>query len=284
MTDNTPQSPQQPPQQAPQGYPTQQPPYGQQHPVAAPGSFSTPPGNGGQRNVLGIVALIVAGLGFLFACIPGALIIGWILLPIGFILGLVALFLKDKKKWQALTAVIVAVVGTIVGVIVFFAVVATSFNNAFNESDTTIGSEPSTSQEAEEPAAEEPAAAEGTRENPVPFGTPISNDEWDVTLTGFNPDANADVAGANQFNQAPEAGQVYVIVDATATYNGSGEGTSGLVQIDYVAANNTVVSTWDSVVVGIDPTFGQANLLAGGTDTGKLVFLVPAPVDVVDRS
>src|SRR6478752_7679108 len=35
-----------------------------------------------QRNVLGIVALAVAVVGFIFACLPGALIIGWVLLPI----------------------------------------------------------------------------------------------------------------------------------------------------------------------------------------------------------
>ena len=288
MTDNT-QYPQQPPSYPPQqqGYPPQQPQPGYTQPVyppagtPAPGSFSSPPGGGGQRNILGIIALIVAGLGFVFACIPGALIIGWILLPIGFILGLVAVFLRDKKKWQAITAIIVAIVGTIVGFIVFFAVVAVSFNDAFNDGGTSIGSESSTVEESEAPA-EEATAAEGTLENPVPFGTPISNDDWDVTLTAFTPDANSAVAEGNQFNQAPEAGQVYVIVEVSATYKGTGEGTTSLVQVDYVD-DATVVSSWDSLVVGVEPRFGQASLLNGGTDAGKLVFLVPAPADGLIR-
>ncbi|MFF1875766.1 DUF2510 domain-containing protein [Kitasatospora herbaricolor] len=44
------------------------------------------PATAPQRNVLGIVALAVAVLGFIFAAIPGALIVGWVLLPIAFIL------------------------------------------------------------------------------------------------------------------------------------------------------------------------------------------------------
>ena len=73
-------------------------------------------------NVLGLIALITAALGFIFACIPGALIVGWILLPIAFVLALVSLFLKDKPKWMGITALILSIVGTIVGFAVFFSV------------------------------------------------------------------------------------------------------------------------------------------------------------------
>ena len=38
------------------------------------------------RNGLGIAAFVIAIVGFVFACIPGALIVGWVLLPIAFIL------------------------------------------------------------------------------------------------------------------------------------------------------------------------------------------------------
>ena len=91
-----------------------------------------------QPNVLGLIALITAVIGFIFSCIPGALIIGWILLPIGFILALVALFMKDKVKWTAVTALIVSIVGTIVAVAVFFAVVQSSFSNAFGSGETKV--------------------------------------------------------------------------------------------------------------------------------------------------
>lgn len=66
----------------------------------APGTATAPKK---QKNTLGLVALIVAVVGFIFACIPGALIIGWVLLPIAFILAIVALVLKGKSKTFALT-------------------------------------------------------------------------------------------------------------------------------------------------------------------------------------
>lgn len=232
-------------------------------PVAAPAR---------RRNVLGIIALAVAALGFVFACIPGFLIMGWVLLPVGFILGIVAVCLSGRTKWQGLTAIIVAVVGTIVGIIVFVAVVAVSVGEAVGSAgEVEVGA--STSEVAE--PAEAAAAEQGTRENPLALATPISNDEWDVTLTAIDTNAGAAVAAAWEYNDAAPAGQRYVIVDATATYKGADEGTSMMVEIDYVAADGTIVSSWDNMVIGVDPQFGQANLYAGASDTGKLVFLVP---------
>lgn len=84
-----------------------------------------------EKNQLGLIAFIASIVGFVFACMPGALIVGWILLPIAFILGLVSLFLAGRKKWAGIVAVIISVVGTIVGVLVFLFVVADSFQKAF---------------------------------------------------------------------------------------------------------------------------------------------------------
>lgn len=114
-----------------------------------------------QRNVLGLIALGVSAVGFIFACIPGALIVGWVLLPIGFILGLVGLFVKGKK-WAPLTAIIVSVVGTIVAVVVFMSVVATAFDESFGGSESTV-TQPDESTEPEPAASaaeEEPEAAD----------------------------------------------------------------------------------------------------------------------------
>ena len=88
--------------------------------------------------MVGLIALITAVLGFIFACVPGALIVGWVLLPIAFILALVSLFVKDKPKGMGIAALIVSVVGTIVGFVVFFAVVGSSVDNAFGSGDTTV--------------------------------------------------------------------------------------------------------------------------------------------------
>lgn len=240
-----------------------------------------------QANVMGLIALGLAVLGFIFACVPGALVVGWVLLPIAFVLGIIAVFLKGRAKWPAIAAIIVSIVGTIIGVVVFFAVVATAFDNSFGSMGDTSVSDPGTQSDtgagADTGATDSGGAEVGTRENPAPFGNVVESRDWTVTLTGFNGDATADVMAANQFNTEPTEGQTWVMLEASATYKGEGEGTSFLVEIDYVAPDGTVISSWDSAAAGIEPRFGQANLYAGATDAGKLAFLVPAPADGLIR-
>src|SRR5690625_1251453 len=76
-----------------------------------------------QKNGIGLAALIVAIVGFLFACIPGALIIGWVLLPVAFILSIVGLTRSGRKKGTSIAAMVISVIGTIVGFVVFATVV-----------------------------------------------------------------------------------------------------------------------------------------------------------------
>ena len=85
------------------------------------------------RNVLALVALIVSIVGFIAACIPGVFVLGWILLPIAFILSIVSLFMKGSGKGLGIAGLIVSIVGTIVAFIVFFAVVAVAVNGAFSD-------------------------------------------------------------------------------------------------------------------------------------------------------
>jgi hypothetical protein len=88
-----------------------------------------------QSNTVGLVALILSIIGFVFACIPGALIVGWVLLPAAFILSIVGLCLSGKSKGTSIAAVIISIIGVVVGFVVFFAVVGNAFHDAFSTSD-----------------------------------------------------------------------------------------------------------------------------------------------------
>ncbi len=79
----------------------------------------------------------MAVVGLIFACIPGAFLIGWILLPVSFVLGIVGVALSGKKKGTSIAAIIVAVIGTIVGIIVFLAVISSAVDDAFSDDDLT---------------------------------------------------------------------------------------------------------------------------------------------------
>ena len=111
-------------------YPPPPPPAGAQAPAK-------------RNNIVGLIALIASIIGFVFACIPGALIVGWVLLPIAFVLGIVGLFLSGKAKGTSIAAIIVSIIGTVVGVVVFFTVASDAFKDAFNKPDLWSWSCPS---------------------------------------------------------------------------------------------------------------------------------------------
>lgn len=270
---NGPQAPQQPGYAPPAGY----------DPAA---QFSGGAPKKGGKNVLGLIAMILAILGFVLACIPGVLILGWILLPISFILGIVAVFLKGTK-WQAITAIIVSVVGTVVAAVVFFAVIATSFNDAFSSGETTVGesSDSQSSSSADEQADEQADAEVGTRENPAALGSEITSDEWKVTInsvTSGTPAADA-VAAANQFNEPADAGTEFIVINYTVTYIGDdADGQMpAFVGVEYVTGAGATVDPTDKFVVAPDAIDSLSTLYNGGTATGNTALQVPSPVDGV---
>ncbi|MFF2245911.1 hypothetical protein ACFVTM_17220 [Arthrobacter sp. NPDC058130] len=229
-------------------------------------------------NVLGLIALITAALGFIFACVPGALIVGWVLLPIAFVLALVSLFLKDKAKWMGITALIVSIVGTIVGFAVFFSVVASSVDNAFGSGDTKVV-QPSSNAGATGGAADaKPAAKAGTRENPYPIGSVIESKDWRVVINSVTLAATDAVVAANQFNKPPTAGSEYILVNYSATYIGDDANGQmpAFVSIDYVTADGKTVNDLDNHAVAPKPIDSVSTLYKNATATGNEAIEVPA--------
>ncbi|MGO2521763.1 MAG: hypothetical protein ACTH8F_16715 [Microbacterium sp.] len=254
------------------------PAYGQLPPPMPPVDSQAPAPTPKKTNVLALIALIVAAVGFIFACIPGALIVGWILLPIAFVLSIVSLFLKGDRKWMGVVGLILSVVGTIVGFVVFFAVMAGAASQAFDEefggSDTTV------TQPADDEAAvadeEEPAdaAEQGTRENPYPLASQISTDDWTVVVNSHTADGAAAVADGNMFNDPAPAGSHYEIVNYTVTYTGDESGLAAEVGVDFVTSAGNVVNSYDAMVMLADG-FGLDELYNGASATGSVAFLVP---------
>lgn len=120
----------QPPQMPPGWYPAQHAQGQLRYWDGARWLESSPEAAVRSKNPLGIVALVIAIVGAVFACVPGALIVGWVLLPTAFVLGIVAVALPRRPRGAAIASIIVAVVGTVVGFVVFLAVVGSAFSNA----------------------------------------------------------------------------------------------------------------------------------------------------------
>lgn len=245
-------------------------------PPAQPGPIAP------KRNTLALVALIIAIVGFVFACMPGALIVGWILLPIAFILSIVALTQKGKKG-KAVLALILSIVGTIVGVVVFMAVVSKAANDAFGGTETSVTTDvkaPLAGTDDEKKAEEvakaddaKSAAEAGTRDNPAPIGSTITGKEWTVVVNSHNAAAN-DIVAASPYNDEAPAGFHYEIVNSTVTYTGDDKGISQEVGVAMVTSAGNVVNSFDKMVF-LEDSFGIDELYNGASATGSHAFLVP---------
>ncbi|HPZ35227.1 MAG TPA: DUF4190 domain-containing protein [Microbacteriaceae bacterium] len=228
---------------------------------------------------LAIAALVVGIIAFLTGLVP---VVGIVLGAVGLVLGIIAL-VKKQPKGLALTGTILAAVALVVSLVA--TIVAGAFTSAVvetvNEQTSVTSETPGQDSTAEEDA--EKASAEGTRENPLPLGSLISSKDWDVVLNSVNLEANADVAAANMFNEAPADGYQYAVANVSVTYKGEGSSYPAFVSIDYVTATGEVISTWDSLAVAPEPTFGGGELYAGGSATGNLAFAIPVSADGVLR-
>lgn len=275
-----------PPSNKPQQAPTQ---HGQPSLDPSGGHGSTqmaPPSRTHEKrqNVVGLIALITAIIGFIFACIPGALIVGWILLPIAFVLGLVSLFFKNKSKWMGITALTLSIVGTIVGVLVFMVVVSNAIDETLGGGDTSVSAPPEnpTAEANQGPAnrAERDTGSEesGTRGNPYPVGSIIENGDWRVVVNSVTPAATDSVLSENDFNEPPAEGSEYMLVNYSTTYIGNNEDGEmpAMVSVEYVTADGTTVNSYDSTVLAPDPIDTTSTLYKDGTITGNVVFEVPS--------
>ncbi|WP_120004172.1 DUF4352 domain-containing protein [Nesterenkonia muleiensis] len=247
------------------------------------------------RNVVGIIALITAVVGAIFAGVPGALIIGWVLLPIAFILSLVSLFLKGRKRGNGIAALIITVVGSIIGVIVFFTVVADAFDEALSDETTaSVPSEEGTADEDDqdgesgeeretaaddEDAGDASAADEelGSRANPYPLGTEVSSSDWSVTINSVDLDATDEVLAENQFNEEPEEGHHYMLVNVTAEYTGDdAQGATPMLSIAYVSPQGNTYNSYDKSAVEPDSFDSLTTLYEAASVTGNIAIHVPS--------
>lgn len=274
-----PAQPQQPYDQQPgqQPYGQQQPypqqPYGS--PYGAPGQYQHPAQPTKRRNIVGVIALATAVLGFIFGCIPGALIVGWVLLPIAFILGIVGLFMSNRSKGTSIAAVIVSIVGTIVSAVVFLTLVGDAFDDAFNTDTEVSISDTGTPEGA--PAGPEPAdrgSEVGSRDNPARIGATITSGDWQVVVNSFVPNATQQVLAANSFNDEPDPGTQYAVVNLTVTYRGEESSDANEVSVVYVTDQGNVFTTYDNSAVPPAPSL-DGELYNGAAATGNKAILIP---------
>lgn len=242
-------------------------------PYGGPPQPYRPPAPVKQKNTLGVIALVVSVIGLAFARIKGALIIGWVLLPIAFILGIVALFQSGKTKGAGTAAIIISVVGVVVGVTVFATVVTDSVHDAFGGSN--LSASPSSAPTTTDQSTTSSAA--GSRENPYPIGQTVGNQDWQVTL-GQPHEAWTEIRANNEFNDPPKAGMEFWIVPVNAVYTGDATGNVQFgVAVKFVGSDNRTYG--DSCGVIPNPLSDIGDLYKNGVAKGNTCVAVPAGAD-----
>lgn len=238
--------------------------------MSVPAPTTAPPA---QKNGLGLAALIVGAVAFVFGIIPFLSFIAWLPALVAIGLGIAGLIVKNRKRLFAWLGVALGVLAIIIGTIVSIASVAgvaQSVNDAIASS--TVAPQPEATTPADETAPETSSEA-GTRENPAALGSAVTTEDWTVVVNSYNASGN-EIVAANQFNDAAPAGSHYEVVNYTVTYNGADSAYAAEVVIDAVTGGGNVVNSFDNIVL-LDDSMGLDELFAGASATGSAAFVVP---------
>lgn len=129
----------------------------------------------------------------------------------------------------------------------------------------------------EVPASTAEQPGQGTRTDPVPIGTPASvGGGWTAVVNEVDLDATNLVLGANQFNEPPAPGSVYILIDVTITYDGAEPSDTGGVYFQALGASNVTMDEGGrNYAVPPTPLDSYTEVFQGGSLTGELVFEVP---------
>ena len=124
----------------------------------------------------------------------------------------------------------------------------------------------------------------GSQEDALPIGSEVDlGNGWRIKVNSadVSPGATALVEQANTFNEPPEPGKRYIIVNLSATLTSSenSEPKSPWLELDYAVFGSDGVerSSSDTFAVAPDPALDElAELMVGATATGNVVFAVGA--------
>lgn len=119
------------------------------------------------------------------------------------------------------------------------------------------------------------STAAGTRENPVPLGQAAAlHDGWILTVNSVTPDATAAVLAENQFNDPPDPGRQFFIVNISATYTGPGSDSFWDARLEAVGPSAVSYASFADSCGVIPDDFDRATVFTGGTVTGNICWSV----------
>ncbi|TXJ07026.1 MAG: hypothetical protein E6Q27_02510 [Aeromicrobium sp.] len=244
------------------------------------GHLATPPIPGEadrSPNPVGILGLVASLLGFALVCIPGTLTAGLMLLPIAFVLAFVSLFKTGKSVKAGVAALIASIFGTAIGFVILLFIAADAIKESNSDSDVTA----LTPDRQPPDKSAKKYTARGSHKSPIPVGSSLKDNEWEITLHSVNLNANEAVAMANDFNDPPAAGNVFILANMTATYVGDDpDGSYPWIDVNFLTQKGATFSSTEGFVVGPDEFNSFDILHKGESQTGN--FLIEVPIAEAD--
>lgn len=231
-----------------------------------------------QGSGLAVASMVLGIIALLLSWVPIINNLAAVLAVVGLGLGIPALIRARRGTHAgtglAITGLVTSVLALAIVIMtqLFFLKVIDEVENGLQES---VGESPAPVAPVAPPAAEEGADQQAVAApETVPLGVPAQVGDYQVSVDSVLLDANAVVAGANSFNEPP-AGQ-YVIVQLTATYLGTEEGTPGW-DLSAIIHGSDARQYSDSECGAVLPDSGMdaPTLNSGGSDTFQFCMDVP---------
>ena len=125
-------------------------------------------------------------------------------------------------------------------------------------------------------AAELPMGVAGTtRGNPAALGTAVRAGDWRIQVLSITPDATSAVAEENQFNDPPQTGWQFYIVEVEVAYLGEGSQSPWL-HVDFGGLGTGNAVRDDSCGVIPNDLDDFTELFTGGSISGNICFAAPS--------
>lgn len=216
----------------------------------------------GPLDTVGVAALLTAGLGVGLLGWKGIEPVGWGVVFVAFVLAVIAVW---GGRITGVFALVVIVSGILGGLVLGNMLGGRGEGSASTPTPTPT------------PTPTVIAAPPGTRDNPHPLGTMLTNGNWEVTLNWVEPDATDQVMSTATYNEPPPEGHVWLLANVTMAYvrpDSSGHPWLDL-EVDYFTGGGSVIKEYALLVTAPDelPT---AELSTGESATGNMAFAVPA--------
>lgn len=221
---------------------------------------------------LAVTALVVGIVAFLAGLIP---VLGIVLGLTGVVFGVIAL-VKRQSKGMSITGLCLASIAVVVSLFSTIGMFALAGQASEVATSTAEPSEAPVEVTEATPAEAEPEELGLTRDAPLPLGATIESRDWQVTINSVTLDATQSVLEGNMFNDEPDDGHQYAMVNVTAKYLGAdAEGDYPSLVVQYVTSDGNTITQSDSFALPPEAFDLSETLYEGASASGNIALMVP---------